>query len=167
MDVLALPMPTKPFGESLYDLCDGLGMPAPRRGSFDRDGCSTRDGTQHGKTGNPWLPHELVGQPEGADLCEYPNDAAKRLMRITDDMKRTDANRLATSLGSMSMDLEAVVALFWARSANDDSKHAMLCADPKHKGKNKRLHLVSKTHAECAASPFSAMIALHVISFLI
>ena len=156
----------KPLGESLYDLCEGLGMPAPRRGSFDRDGCSTRDGTQHGKTGNPWLPHELVGLPEGAGMCEYPNDAAKRFVKVASDAKRTDANKLATSLGSTSMDFEAVVALFWARSANDDIKHAMLCADPKHKGKNKRLHLVSKTHAECAASPFSAMIALHVISFL-
>ena len=156
----------KPLGESLYDLCEGLGMPAPRRGSFDRDGCSTRDGTQHGKTGNPWLPHELVGQPEGADWCEYPNDAAKRFKRLTTALKRTDANRLATSLGSTSMDLEAVVGLFWARSPNDDIKHAMLCADPKHKGKNTRLHLVSKTHAKCAASTYSAMIALHVISFL-
>ena len=157
----------KPLGESLYDLCEGLGMPAPRRGSFDRDGCSTRDGTQHGKTGNPWLPHELVGQPEGHHTSEHPNDAAKRLMQVMDHMKRTDANRLATSLGSMSMDLEAVVRLFWARSPNDDIKHAMLCADPKHKGKNTRLHLVSKTHAKCAASTYSAMIALHVISFLI
>ena len=156
----------RPLGESLYDLCEGLGMPAPRRGSFDRDGCSTRDGTQHGKTGNPWLPHELVGQPEGSNACEYPNDAAMRFVNLTFDMKRTDANRLATSLGSLSMDLEAVVGLFWARSPNDDIKHAMLCADPKHKGKNTRLHLVSKTHAKCAASPYSAMIALHVISFL-
>ena len=156
----------KPLGESLYDLCEGLGMPAPRRGSFDRDGCSTRDGTQHGKTGNPWLPHELVGQPEGSHACEHPNDAAERFVNLAGKVKRTDANRLATSLGSLSMDLEAVVGLFWARSPNDDIKHAMLCADPKHKGKNKRLHLVSKTHAECAASPFSAMIALHVISFL-
>ena len=156
----------KPLGESLYDLCEGLGMPAPRRGSFDRDGCSTRDGTQHGKTGNPWLPHELVGLPEGAGMCEYPNDAAKRFVKVASDAKRTDANKLATSLGSTSMDFEAVVGLFWARSPNDDIKHAMLCADPKHKGKNTRLHLVSKTHAECAASTYSAMIALHVISFL-
>ena len=160
-------MPTKPFGESLYDLCDGLGMPAPRRGSFDGDGCSTRDGTEHGPTRKPWLPHELIGQPEGARKSEHANDAAIRLMQVKDHMKNTDANRLATSLGSTSMDLEAVVALFWARSPNDDIKHAMLCADPKHKGKNKRLHLVSKTHAECAASTFSAMIAVLVISFLI
>ena len=63
------------------------------------------------------------------------------------------------------MELEEVIALFWARRENDDSKDAMLCADPKHKG-NKRLHLVGKTHAECAASPISARIALPVIPFL-
>jgi hypothetical protein len=158
------PMP-KPYGEKIRDLCDTLGMPAPRRGSYDDGGCSMRDGTEHGPKGKPWLPHELIGQPEGGHDCEHVNAAATRLKNLCINIKTTDANRLTTSLGSTSVDLEEVIAMFWARRARDDSKDAMLCADPKHKG-NKRLHLVSKTHAQCAACPFSAMIALFVIPFL-
>jgi len=155
----------KPFGETLLDLCEGLHMPPPRRGSFDVDGCSKHDGTQHGPKGKPYLPNELIGQPEGGKCCEHANDAAERLIVLCGSIKSSDANKLATSLGSTSMDLEAIIAMFWARRANDDSKDAMLCADPKHKGKNKRLHLVGKTHAQCAASPISATNALPVISF--
>ena len=158
-------MPSKPYGEKIRDLCDGLGMPAPRPRTFDADGCSKRDGTAHGPKGNPWLPHELIGQPEGGLNCEHGNAAASRLKTVCRGIKTTDANRLATSLGTTSVELEEVIALFWARRENDDHKNAMLCADPKHKGP-KTLHLVSKTHAKCAASSISAMIALLVIPFL-
>ena len=124
-----------------------------------------RDGTEHGPKGKPWFPHELIGQPEGGYTCEHTNDAACRLIALCNGIKSTDGNKLSTSLGSTSVEIEEVLALFWARRENDDHKNAMLCADPKHKG-NKRLHLVGKTHAECAASPISARIALPVIPFL-